>query len=76
MRGRYVNPEEAEIERFWHTGRHNNNPFKRRFNVSPTQIILIRRLDRETGEIELVNARRCLIPNRRKDAKLPRKCFH
>jgi hypothetical protein len=27
MCGRYVSPEEAEIERFWHIGRHNNNPF-------------------------------------------------
>ena len=49
MCGRYVSPEEAEIERFWHIGRHNNKPFKRRFNVSPTQIVPIFRLDRETG---------------------------
>jgi len=70
--GRYVSPEEAEIERFWHLGRHNSNPFGRRFNVSPTQIIPILRLDRETGEIELVNARWGLIPNWWKDAKPPR----
>ncbi len=57
MCGRYVSPEQAEIERFWHIGRHNNNPFHRRFDVSPTQIIPILRLDRESGEIELVNAR-------------------
>ncbi|HVY05301.1 MAG TPA: SOS response-associated peptidase [Burkholderiales bacterium] len=72
MCGRYVSPEQAEIERFWHIGRHNNNPFQRRFNVSPTQIIPILRLDRETGEIELVNARWGLIPNWWKDAKPPR----
>jgi putative SOS response-associated peptidase YedK len=72
MCGRYVSPEEAEIERFWHIGRHNNDPFQRRFNVSPTQIIPILRLDRETGEIELVNARWGLIPNWWKDAKPPR----
>ena len=72
MCGRYVSPEEAEIERFWHVGRHNSNPFHRRFNVSPTQIIPILRLDRETGEIELVNARWGLIPNWWKDAKPPR----
>lgn len=72
MCGRYVSPEEAEIERFWHIGRHNSNPFGRRFNVSPTQIIPILRLDRETGEIELVNARWGLIPNWWKDARPPR----
>lgn len=60
MCGRYVSPEEAEIERFWHIGRHNNPPFARRFNVSSTSIIPILRLDRPTGEIELVNARRSL----------------
>lgn len=72
MCGRYVSPEEAEIERFWHLGRHNNNPFGRRFNVSPTQTIPILRLDRETGEIELVNARWGLIPAWWKEAKPPR----
>ncbi|MEO8004280.1 MAG: SOS response-associated peptidase [Betaproteobacteria bacterium] len=72
MCGRYVSPEEAEIERFWHVGRHNNSAFQRRFNVSPTQSIPILRLDRETGEIELVNARWGLIPNWWKDAKPPR----
>lgn len=72
MCGRYVSPEEAEIERWWHLGRHNNNPFQRRFNVSPTQIIPILRLDRETGEIELVNARWGLIPGWWKDVKPPR----
>jgi putative SOS response-associated peptidase YedK len=70
--GRYVSPEQAEIERFWHIGRHNGNPFGRRFNVSPTQLIPILRLDRATGEIELVNARWGLIPAWWKDAKLPR----
>jgi putative SOS response-associated peptidase YedK len=72
MCGRYVSPEEAEIERFWHIGRHNNNPFRARFNVTPTSIIPILRLDRSTGEIELVNARWGLIPNWWKDPKPPR----
>ena len=72
MCGRYVSPEEAEIERFWHLGRHNNNPFGRRFNVTPTQIIPVLRLDSATGEIELVNARWGLIPVWWKDAKPPR----
>jgi len=72
MCGRYVSPEEAEIERFWHIGRHNSNPFARRFNVSPTSIIPILRLDRSTGEIELVNARWGLIPIWWKEPKPPR----
>jgi SOS response associated peptidase (SRAP) len=72
MCGRYVSPEEAEIERFWHIGRPNNNPFGRRFNVAPTLIIPILRLDRATGEIELVNARWGLIPAWWKGPKPPR----
>jgi putative SOS response-associated peptidase YedK len=72
MCGRYVSPEEAEIERFWHIGRHSSNPFARRFNVSPTSIIPILRLDRATGEIELVNARWGLIPTWWKEPKPPR----
>ena len=72
MCGRYVSPEEAEIERFWHIGRHNNNPFARRFNVAPASIVPILRLDRSTGEIELVNARWGLIPAWWKEPKPPR----
>jgi hypothetical protein len=51
MCGRYVSPEEAEIERLWRVGRHNNNPFAGRFNVSTTAIIPILRVDCPTGEI-------------------------
>ncbi len=72
MCGRYVSPEEAEIERFWHIGRHNSNPFARHFNVSPTAIIPILRLDRFTGEIELVHARWGLIPAWWEEQKPPR----
>ncbi len=72
MCGRYVSPEEAEIERFWHIGRSSPNPFARRFNVAPTQPIPILRLDRSTGEIEVVKARWGLIPNWWKDTKPPR----
>ena len=63
MCGRYVSPEEAAIERFWHIGPHNNNPFPRRYNVTPASTIPILRLDRATGEIALVNARWGLVPN-------------
>jgi putative SOS response-associated peptidase YedK len=72
MCGRYVSPEEAAIERFWHIGRHNNNPFRARFNVTPTSIVPILRLDPSTGEIELVNARWGLIPSWWTDPKPPR----
>jgi len=42
MCGRFVTPDVAEIERFWHLGRHNfRNPFaglsQARFNVAPQQ---------------------------------------
>jgi putative SOS response-associated peptidase YedK len=72
MCGRYISPEQAEIERFWHIGRHNSNPFPRRYNVAPTAMVPILRLDRVTGEIELVNARWGLIPAWCKGAKPPR----
>ena len=72
MCGRYVSPEEAEIERFWHIGRQNNNPFGRRFNVSPTSIIPILRLDHSTAELEFATARWGLIPAWWKEPKPPR----
>ena len=72
MCGRYVSPEEAEIERFWHVGRHGKQPFGRRFNVAPTSVVPILRVDRSTGEIELVNARWGLIPTWWKEPKPPR----
>jgi len=72
MCGRYVSPEESEIERFWHIGRHNSNPLGRRFNVSPTATIPVLRLDRSTGEIELIHARWGLIPSWWKEPKPPR----
>ena len=62
MCGRYVTPAEAEIERFWHIGRHNNNPFGRRFNVAPTTQIPLLRLDPDVGELDLAMARWGLIP--------------
>jgi putative SOS response-associated peptidase YedK len=72
MCGRYVSPAEAEIERLWHIGRHNDNLFGRRFNVSPTSMIPILRLDRSSGELEIVMARWGLIPAWWKEPKPPR----
>jgi len=72
MCGRYVSPDEAAIEREWHIGRHNNNPFKRRFNVGPTALVPLLRLDPVTGELELTLARWGLIPQWWKEDKPPR----
>lgn len=63
MCGRYVSPEQAAMERFWHIGRHNwVNRFASCFNVAPTSTvpILIRAQD---GVLELVGARWGLIPH-------------
>ena len=63
MCGRYVSPEQAAIERAWHIGRHNNNPFRRRFNVLPTTNVPILRRAADANEIELTEARWGLIPH-------------
>src|SRR5258708_5812533 len=69
MCGRYVSPEQAEIERFWHIGRHNYDPFGRSFNVSPTsQVPLLRR--GESG-LKLAMARWGLVPFWWKQPKPP-----
>jgi putative SOS response-associated peptidase YedK len=71
MCGRYVSPDEAAIEREWHIGRQNSNPFPRRFNVAPTTQVPILRISRESGELELTLARWGLVPHWWKEAKLP-----
>jgi putative SOS response-associated peptidase YedK len=63
MCGRYVSPEEAAIERAYHIGRHNNNPFRRRFNVLPTTNVPILRHAMDMDGIELTEARWGLIPH-------------
>ena len=35
--GRIYLPSQADIERYWHLGSRNSNPFPRRYNVSPSQ---------------------------------------
>jgi putative SOS response-associated peptidase YedK len=63
MCGRYVTPEEAAIERYWHIGRRNwLNYILPVFNVAPTTIVPIiwRNAD---DELELTAARWGLIPN-------------
>ena len=63
MCGRYVSPEQTAIERAWHIGRHNNNPFRGRFNVLPTTDVPILRRALDANEIELTEARWGLIPH-------------
>ncbi|HKQ23144.1 MAG TPA: SOS response-associated peptidase [Burkholderiales bacterium] len=75
MCGRYVSPSDAEIERFWHIGRHNYAPFGPLYNVSPTALIpTLRRGD--TGGLDLVMTRWGLIPFWWKDAKPPCNTFN
>lgn len=59
------------MEREWHVGRDNSNPFARRFNVLPTSTVPMLRRDPGTGKLALTGARWGLIPHWWKDAKLP-----
>ena len=71
MCGRYVSPEEAAIERAFHIGRQNSNPFKRKFNVFPTDTVPFLRLSPDSEELELAAGRSGLVPRWWKDSKLP-----
>jgi putative SOS response-associated peptidase YedK len=72
MCGRYVSPDEAAIERFWHIGRHNNrNLFVERFNVQPTTQVPVIRIGHESGELELTEARWGLVPHWWSQPKAP-----
>jgi len=55
MCGRYVHPDQAAIERAWHIGREDGNPFGARFNVAPTTRVPVLRLQDST--LELTGAR-------------------
>ena len=70
MCGRFVSPDEAAIERAWHLGR-GSASFARRYNVAPTAIIPVLRLDRSSGRRELAAARWGLIPHWWKESKPP-----
>ncbi len=71
MCGRYVSPEQAAIERAWHIGRHNNAPFKRRFNTFPTDTIAFLRFAPDSTELELDTGRWGFVPHWWKEAKPP-----
>lgn len=76
MCGRYVSPAESEIERAWHVGRENSNPFPRRYNVAPTALIPALLRNPESDRLALCIARWGLIPHWWKDAKPPRLTFN
>ena len=71
MCGRYVTPAKSEIERFWHIGRRNSNPFGPRYNVSPTSLVPLLSLEPDAGELKLAIARWGLIPFWWKQPKPP-----
>lgn len=76
MCGRYVDPDEAALERFWKIDRRNWNPFNPpRFNVAPTlQVgVIMRAAD---GAIELNGARWGLVPPWWKQDKAPGMTFN
>src|SRR6266700_1669781 len=75
MCGRFASPEEKAILSYWHIGRHNNNPFPRRFNVFPTDTIPFIRRPSNAEELELAAGRWGLVPHWWKEAKPPKTSF-
>jgi putative SOS response-associated peptidase YedK len=67
-----VHPDAAAIEREWHVGRDDGNPFARRFNVVPTSTVPMLRRDPRSGELRLTGARWGLIPHWWKDTAPPK----
>jgi putative SOS response-associated peptidase YedK len=85
MCGRYVAPGEAEIERYWHIGRHNwRSPFpsvrQRRYNVAPQQgnprsHVPVIRADAE-GTLELTDMQWWLLPFWSKEPRVKYSTFN
>lgn len=76
MCGRYVSPNQAAIERYWHIGRHDSNPFPERYNVAPQQgnpanYVPVIRHDPQ-GQPELVTMQWWLLPHW---SKLPKVAY-
>ncbi len=71
MCGRYVSPEQAEIERAWAIGRRNPAPFQRRYNTTPDALVPVLRGE-EDGTLALDAARWGFVPNWWKDDQPPR----
>jgi putative SOS response-associated peptidase YedK len=62
MCGRKYDGDTAAIERAWHIGRHNNNPFRDLFDARPGQDLPVLRMNPEAG-IELDAFRWGLVPS-------------
>lgn len=76
MCGRYVTPEEAAMERYWHIGARNSGRWiDRAYNVAPTNQVPMVILN-EAGEQEVVPARWGLIPFWWKKEKPPALTFN
>lgn len=83
MCGRYVSPDEAAIERFWHLGRRSDplaGFFKARYNVAPQQgnpsaYVPVVRLDRDSN-LELVALQWWLLPHWSKEARIKYSTFN
>ena len=80
MCGRYVAPDRAAIERYWHIGRDNGNPFAERYNVAPQQgnpvyNIPVIRHDRE-GKPALVMMQWWLLPYWAKEPRVKYSTFN
>lgn len=76
MCGRYVSPDEAAIERYWHIGaRDSGRWIEACYNVVPTQQVPILLPDPEGYQLRLSMARWGLIPAWWKDPAPPRKSF-
>jgi len=76
MCGRYVTPEEAAMERYWHIGACNSGRWIRRmYNVAPTDTVPMVILN-DQSETEVVAARWGLIPFWWKKAAPPALSFN
>ncbi|WP_026078801.1 SOS response-associated peptidase [Pseudomonas nitroreducens] len=76
MCGRYVSPDEAAMERYWHIGARNSGRWIQRiYNVAPTTQVPMVFLN-EAGEQEVIAARWGLIPFWWKKDKLPPMTFN
>jgi len=80
MCGRYVSPNQAAIEHYWHIGRENSNPFAERYNVAPQQgnsdnyIPVIR--NNQDGQPELAMMQWWLVPFWAKEPRVKYSTFN
>lgn len=76
MCGRYVSPDEAAMERYWHIGARNSGRWIQRiYNVAPTMIVPIV-LRNDDGNAEVVPARWGFIPGWWKKERPPSLTFN